>query len=301
MITIIEGPDACGKTTLAKSVAFEDHIYAHQGPFQNDVLNETIEHVRRHEMTAGALLTPRNVVFDRLHLGELVYGPLLRGESLLDNVEFRMIERYLLSLQGVMVVALPPLSVMLENWERTRTEREELVTRRGQMIAVYDLYHALMHRPDVPVIVYDYTTHTLEATRVNVERVRPPVNRGPGIGHFKAGVTLLVGEQVNLNQPGQRLPFIGSVSGYYLTSKLEEWGVRESELYWINALDPQGQPTDASFINDLQPGRVVALGGVAHAWCHANDVVAHASPHPQYWRRFKRSSEYVPLQEALCY
>lgn len=297
MITIIEGPDACGKTTLAHSPAFSDHAYHHQGRYQENVLIETMNLVQRalSDETFG-----RPLLFDRLHIGEHVYGPVMRGEDMLGVVHDRWITRFLYGHRPAVVMALPHFNDAHETWRRTRQERHEYVEDSERYVRIFVEFAKL--KLDLPVVYYDFTTHTPELVRQECERIRPPANLGPGIGHFKPGVTLLVGEQVNLNRSGWQLPFIGSVSGAWLTEQLELLNVQESELYWVNALRPDGREEDPSFIDRLRPTRVIALGRVAQRWCQeAARVQHHHVPHPQFWKRFMCSQPFVPLQEALCF
>src|SRR5688500_988429 len=74
---IIEGPDGAGKTTLAEHlVKHHGYRYHHEGkPEHVDML------VRYAEVFLEQTASGQPVVFDRLHLGELVYGNILRGKD----------------------------------------------------------------------------------------------------------------------------------------------------------------------------------------------------------------------------
>jgi hypothetical protein len=117
-----------------------------------------------------------------------------------------------------------------------------------------------------------------------------------GAGAFRPGVNLLVGDRSNVARIGQlkhRLPFVtfaGTGVGPWLNQQLEAAGVREDELYWINAYDAAGAATDPAVIKALQPRKVIALGKLAERW-----LIDAGMPHaavilsPSEWRQeFKR-------------
>ncbi len=64
MLTIIEGPDGAGKTTLVEDLRFRwvNTVGHHQGPYRHDVIGETLGEMSR------ALSLVGHVVCDRLHL-----------------------------------------------------------------------------------------------------------------------------------------------------------------------------------------------------------------------------------------
>lgn len=124
---------------------------------------------------------------------------------------------------------------------------------------------------------------------------QPP---GPGLGAWAPGrVTLLVGDR-----PGpawrSRLnwPFISGLrSGCsaWLAGQLESAGVPEQQLYWVNAADQHGTPTDGTFVAALRPQLVVALGQHAATWCEAVCLAGFEQVHhPQHWQRFHAGHKY---------
>lgn len=88
MIIILEGPDGSGKSTLAHAVAslLGGATVVSSGPPIGDPFNEYMEKINE------ARLRPTHTIFDRLHVGELVYGPLLRGRSRLTAADAFIIE-----------------------------------------------------------------------------------------------------------------------------------------------------------------------------------------------------------------
>jgi hypothetical protein len=122
-----------------------------------------------------------------------------------------------------------------------------------------------------------------------------------GVGAFIKGNILLVGEQASdpKNAPEQQ-PFCSSkgCSGW-LNRLLEEDGVPEDKLYWLNALNNDGSVVNfRSYLAALEPSTVIALGNVAARVCSEQDIPFVKCYHPQYWKRFHSMKPY-PLLDLL--
>lgn len=130
-------------------------------------------------------------------------------------------------------------------------------------------------------------------------------NLGPGAGMFRPGVSLLVGSSPNSAKHGSlkhRLSFFsmhdGGCSGW-LTQHLEDAGVPESGLYWINAYDHHSIPTAVDWLKDLRPARVALLGTDACKWWkyYASPQLVHETlvqgfDHPMFHKRFDAGNPY---------
>lgn len=145
---IIEGPDGAGKTKLARTLCFALGMdYHHEGPppigarpgeHYLKVLNNT------HKPT----------VFDRFHLGEIIYGPLLRGAGGLNPGEVRDLNWASAIRGGQVILCLPPWETCLAN---TRV-KEELIKSELMLQAAYDGWVALSRNPVLFTgRVFDYT------------------------------------------------------------------------------------------------------------------------------------------------
>lgn len=137
---IIEGPDGAGKTTYSKVICEKFGLeYHHEGPPPTGV--DIFRHYLR------LLERPQPTCFDRLHLGELVYGPVLRGSS---GVGFEQC-RYLSS-QALVTVCLPPMTVCMSG-----LHEEEFIKNPTLLILAYERWSrlvgnaAFMHN----AIIYD--------------------------------------------------------------------------------------------------------------------------------------------------
>lgn len=85
IIIIIEGPDNVGKSTLIKNIRqkLQDDVFhvLHSTPIKLNSVNEYIDYSTKQVTSMFELMrfTNENLIFDRSHLGELIYGNIYRG------------------------------------------------------------------------------------------------------------------------------------------------------------------------------------------------------------------------------
>lgn len=110
MRVIIEGPDCCGKTTLAKRLAKDlRYAYHHEGP--------PPEGISSRDYYIGLLNShPHDTIWDRFAYGQVVYGPLLRGQ-LPDEAEadWDYVNKHLCT-STLQILCLPPFEVAKEQF-----------------------------------------------------------------------------------------------------------------------------------------------------------------------------------------
>lgn len=127
-----------------------------------------------------------------------------------------------------------------------------------------------------------------------------------GSGAFKQQNIMLVGEQTSHPEVNKyHLPFcsLKACSGW-LNGLLEDAGIPEDQLFWVNALDNDGSEVDlASLHGLLMPRLVVALGNVARDQLTKRRIQHEHVPHPQYWKRFRNKQVYplIPLLTGLIH
>lgn len=298
---ILEGPDCGGKSTLAKELELRGYAVIHTGPPGSTPPYESYFSALQHLTTrVKAGIDNRPVVFDRFHLGERVYGKVLRENDRLGPVYHRMLDRILLGLGAVLVYCTTDEADMLKKWKQRNAEGKELVTDSGVYQELFQEYEFHFGTQSIEWHTYDYRYSTPDdlLETVNASYVE---NKGPGIGLWAPGeVTLLVGQQIARPANGKHdWPFVGiSSSSFWLSSLLEEWKVQERSLYWINALAADGSDIDSDFLDELRPRQIIALGDIAADWCLRAGHRPHEVPHPSFWKRFKYGQPY-PLKGYL--
>jgi len=127
---------------------------------------------------------------------------------------------------------------------------------------------------------------------------------GPGIGNFNPGkVVLLVGDRHGPSiQPyatDYNLAFCDMAkagSSYWLSQQLDNSNIEERHLYWINAYDKEGIPTEPYFIEQLKPVAILTMGDSAARWCQSNAIAHEQFSHPQYHKRFQFKEPYPLIQ-----
>lgn len=98
MLVILEGENKTGKTTLAKYIK-DEHGFKYikvSQPGPDGPYKEYTNILKK--IKAGS-----NVVIDRFHLGEEVYGPLYRGSSGLTSEQFQDIENTLNKMNAILI------------------------------------------------------------------------------------------------------------------------------------------------------------------------------------------------------
>lgn len=299
-ILILEGPDGGGKTTLASDLAEIGYAVRHTGPPKAG----EVPYLSYTGALASAFMfnkagiDPRPFVFDRLHLGERVYGPVVRDRDTLGPVLHRQIDRILLGIGGLVVYCATEYEVMEKTWRERASQGKELITDTSRYTALFNRYEELIANSPVTVR-YNYLDPEQQVDFVQSIPLPWP-NRGPGIGAWRPGhSTLVVGERIAESHHGVDWPFTGfSGVSTWLTQQLMFADAREEDLYWVNAFQPNTEPTDPAFIERLNPKRIVALGSIARKWLEDAGHKPIEVPHPQYWKRFRAMEEY-PLLEVL--
>lgn len=157
-ITIVEGPDGGGKSTLAERLAREqDAILIHSGPFRG------VRHLTRiyANMLSPALLGDANVVLDRSWISEPIYGAVFRnGDDRVGDAGREELEELAHRACGVVILCMPPFEACLAAYQA----RMPIEIRRHPHTAVQDAeqLHNIYHFYDVvpttlPIERYDYT------------------------------------------------------------------------------------------------------------------------------------------------
>jgi thymidylate kinase len=134
---IVEGPDGSGKDTLIANLGYESKkLKALRGG-----VGGTVNYTAGNGIGDGlagwggdhpALLAYTHQVmkargtktaFNRFHLSEVVYGPILRGKQELSPADLRFLDGLLRTLDATVILCLPPFEVTLANVRKPGRER----------------------------------------------------------------------------------------------------------------------------------------------------------------------------------
>ena len=136
-VVIIEGPDGSGKTTMAKYL--EQHHgfrYVHNGPPpENEDPLVYYGHMLYEASRAG-----QPIVFDRAHIGQAVYGPILRDDHRFGYEAVRLCNRITNAYAMSVIIALPPYKAAYTNW---KNRKGELFQNDDKFNMVYDRFKDL--------------------------------------------------------------------------------------------------------------------------------------------------------------
>jgi len=287
MIVIIEGPDGAGKSELATKIAEEFRMEVrHEGPPPTDIkLHLYYGRKLKAAKTQDRYSLGQGTVFDRLYLGETVYGPVLRGIDRLGPSSLKLMERLAASCNVFKVMCLPGYEVARRNWA---SGRPELFDSDAKFRATYDGFSRISDGN----YIYDYTKdphceYLFQRMKAHRFRSLPEWMIGSPNAKF-----LFIGERGSQKQEAYvDLPFWGvDNSSQYLNDALANI-FKEEEIAFMNAYDMYGEPNTLLTSNAYgYPWRIIALGKAAAKFCEKQNVKYSEVPHPQFWRRFHHLS-----------
>jgi thymidylate kinase len=173
MIVIFEGPDGAGKSTMIKEVQATAEAVGtptsvwRAGPFPagSDAWREYV-----FPLTSLSASQDWLVLIDRWHLGELVYGPLLRGGSRLSLEQRAWIEGYLRTFGAVMI----HLTATVEELARRMANRGDDLIKAEQLPYLKAAYEQLIgdgHQPRIMCRTYDTTGQRTQPTAAAIYRL----------------------------------------------------------------------------------------------------------------------------------
>lgn len=139
---IFEGANGMGKTTMAHALCdLIDGEYVHRGPPESSALTEYVAPLAWYDTGCG-----KNIILDRWHFGEMVYGPSRRGKCLIDEQMYIDINEFL-ARRGAVVVYCHGSSV----YAATRVElRDNTIVNHLQLARdMHDFERVLRDYPTV--------------------------------------------------------------------------------------------------------------------------------------------------------
>lgn len=287
MLIVLEGVDGSGKSSLADAIAAalgKRVQQYHHGPLKQDPLQEYVL-LSYNDYIPGQ---GTHLVIDRLHWGELVYGPLYRGASALTVPQFRWIELWMMSRGATTWRVSGPLETILA---RLQARGEDfLQTEHVQQVidgfaAVEKLAPTAAGLLEPQGDTTDMVHQVIALARYMESRANDIAARYPSFIGDTIPHTLLVGDVRGGKPPHPTtsafLPVNGNSGAFLLDSLDDDWwrniavvnGVEEGERL------PQ-------LIEDLYGPQVVALGRNASNALKKHKIAHGSVPHPQKVRRF---------------
>lgn len=299
MIDVLEGPDLAGKSTLARQLASESpntEILRQGPPRDGDILEQYLRPIQRW-CYDPMINRPNLLVMDRWHVGELIYGPILRGESLLSLRQGDYIDMVLQTFGARFLYVTAPLRVLEDRYDI----RGDGLIKREQLDAIQDGYelwmnhrpHWVMHAPS-----YGHFNNSLPP------RIPIAPLAGPYIGPAKPQVLLLGDERA---KDTFIFPFVPSrsTSGHWLMAAMRAADVNHMNVGVMNAceLHPSQLTTQWELLGKPP---VITLGRNAQqAWRYAaRTQETHYINHPQYMRRFHYTTMHkygITIKDVMDY
>ena len=207
---ILEGPDCCGKTTLAGKLP---GVRIHHGPLLN---------LDGHEFFYKMIHSLNNYdIIDRCWISEFIYGKQYRGETRIDPIHCRMFNRVAYSRGFVILRCLTDLETVLN----TFLDRDEYLDNTDILAKIYNKYK-LMHTGCI-TINFNYKFQSLKTVLRIIKEVSPDINTGPGIGHqVKSISNLVIAPEFGINYNDESYE-------YAITKYFYDRGISEFYLYWV--------------------------------------------------------------------
>ena len=296
MLVIIEGADKTGKTTLAKALAAKlGWKYEHFSAPGKDPAFEYADFL---------LNLKRPTVCDRFYVGELVYGPLLRGKSLMTRTQILTIERLCRFRAAILIHAAPKPDIMMDLFDRS--SEEEAVTAE-QNLKAYRAFKPVMLARHVTTMRYVLPTpSSLKKTIAQLQRqlevnaiwAKTAARQCSGIGTIAGQKMALVGEKINKRTAWLSVPFSAGPAAEFLHDAMHAAGVDEKQVYLTNA--DTLTKAEAAFL-ETDGCCWIALGKQASVVLSDLGRTHTLIPHPQFWNRFRhaKKKEYVNVLRVL--
>lgn len=295
MLIVVEGPDKAGKTTLVKQM--QDQLeqtgsveVLHCGPIQRHPLDEYVRPVDQ------ALARADHVICDRLHIGEQIYGPLLRGESRMSTAVENWIDLYLQS-KGALLVWMDTSKSVL--YQRLKSEGDELLDDDFDMLGrVFDEYlrHRLARASVNGALSWLRSSAFAVGGLLDAQNWQWTSRLLPHRSYVGAAYpeVLFVGDERSTMARDRGLPQAFAPypwsSGAFLMEALSPLMV-DHTIGLVNGNDdPDLEHLMFCVEGDVEDVAIVALGTEASATLSDHEITHVIVPHPQWVKRFHSGS-----------
>ena len=333
-IIVLDGPDAVGKTTIAKefSKKYPNTKYIHNTYRWKDKIFDYHTAVMK---LAGKWAQTHNVIIDRWWPSEACYASVYRNTSAWP-LQGRFHERLALKYGVVYLLCLPDQNT-IDRHAQMKLERNEMYDNIEDLCDIYyKLYYGDINHKDkgnyidklilsggVKDIPY-YIPYTIErwgahldtflelvmhvATEMRDSQFQDALSpfEHNVLGHSKFAKAMFVGDRVNPKYRDIFWPFFEyGNSSLYLTEALHDLWINERDYMWTNAYDKDGK-VDLKYAELAQERGIelIALGenalrALKGKKLEANEIIRH----PSYYKRFngtKNRAIIEDLKGVLC-
>jgi hypothetical protein len=302
MIYLLEGPDCGGKTTLATEI--EDSLTRmydvkpvrfRRGPLKQDPLLEYLVPLHDYDKRNDTW------ILDRWHLGETVYGPILRDESKITQAQVNYIE---LVLHTLGVVPVHVTASLTELHDRFNERGGDDIVSWTQIVTAWNAYNDMMprysHYEELDTTTKHPMTAAIQVTQQFKGRVAFMDNRRPDdyLGSLWPRVLLLGDTQGSHEQndkserPRLRWPFVPwkNTSGHWLFSAMNAAHINTRNIGLVNACDRTPEALSNLWM-DIDTPPVVTLGiNAKKAAMEAGLTITQHISHPSHARRFHHNN-----------
>jgi hypothetical protein len=243
-----------------------------------------------------------DVVLDRFHLGELVYGPIYRGVCQLDDQKFRNIELLAMSKYAVIIYCLDTVGHIAERFD----EDNETWARKDKIVRALKLYDKALKKTILPVYTHQMMTgNDLLLNRVELDNIIDSneftYTYNQVVGNVIYPKLILVGDKRNkkgkYNKVGQ--PFDFGPSSKFLFDSLKKANIRLQDVMILNS-DNKNLKTYISQVVGFP--KVIALGVSSSKKLLKSKIKHFVLNHPQYENRFHKydSKFYLKLKKIYA-
>lgn len=284
-VIVLEGVDLAGKSTLTREIAerYRGVEILKQGPPDPHVsIMETYLRPLQRSLIEIRGDRPEILIMDRWHLGELIYGPLLRGKSRLTVQQSNYIEMVLQTFDATFMIVDELIDTLEERWDK---RGDDLIKREW------------LHKIQMEYGSYTYTRpHWDNSLRYRADivahRLAAPIKLySPLFGRYigpRDPWVLLLGDRRSKND--FIFPFVPEqpTSGHWLMSAMRQADVKHMHVGIVNACELSVSELRELW-KTLGNPPVITLGrNAASMWQEVNEPAAPARQlnHPQYERRF---------------
>lgn len=156
IITIFEGIDCSGKTTLIesyrKSRPKDSCLTTHNGVYPSDVMAYHAYVMQIFCCVAGGW---DELILDRSFISEIAYAPHMRAHPATLSL-YCLMEEILLEFKTVIVYCDPGKDRVIESWKKRKNS--EYIQDERTLMRVRDEYRTILKSSRLAITYYDYTT-----------------------------------------------------------------------------------------------------------------------------------------------